>query len=125
MSSTAEIAQKLVAHCEAQTEAEGLKELYHPEAVSVEAMGPPGMDLEIKGVEAIQGKHDWWNANFEVHGGAIEGPYVNGDNFSVIFEIDATDKTSGQRMQMKEVALYQVADGKIVREEFQMKPMGG
>ncbi len=125
MSSTADIARKLVAHCEAQTEAQGLQELYHPEAVSVEAMGPPGMDLEMKGVEAIQGKHDWWNSNFDVHGVQIDGPYVNGDSFSVIFEIDATDKSLDQRMQMKEVALYHVADGKIVREEFQMKPMDG
>ena len=117
------IAAKLVEHCQNQTEAEGLDTLYHPDAESVEAMGPPGMDLVAKGVDAIKGKHAWWNENFEVHGGDIDGPYVNGDSFSVIFEIDATEKNSGQRTQMKEVALYHVKDGKIVREEFQMKPM--
>ncbi len=120
---TQDIAAKLVEHCQNQTEAEGLDTLYHPDAESVEAMGPPGMDLVSKGIDAIKGKHAWWNENFEVHGGDIDGPYVNGDSFSVIFEIDATEKNSGQRTQMKEVALYHVKDGKIVREEFQMKPM--
>ena len=125
MPNTAEIAQQLVAHCQAHTEAQGLQELYHPEAVSVEAMGPPGMDLEMTGLEAIQGKHEWWAANFEEHEVTVDGPYVNGNNFSVVFEMDVTEKSSGNRMQMKEVALYSVADGKIVREEFQMKPMEG
>lgn len=123
MTTTAEIAKKLVAHCEAHTEKQGLDELYHRDAVSVEPMVPEGMDPVSKGVEAIKGKHDWWNSAMEVHDVSVDGPYVNGDRFSVIFGIDATDRNSGQRMQMKEVALYEVADGKIVREEFQMRPM--
>lgn len=123
MTTTAEIAKKLVAHCEAHTEKEGLETLYHPDAVSVEPMAPEGMDPVSKGVAAIKGKHDWWNAAMEVHDVSVDGPYVNGDRFSVIFGIDATDRKSGQRMQMKEVALYEVADGRIVREEFHMAPM--
>lgn len=122
---TEEIAKKLVAHCEAHTEKQGLDELYHADAESVEAMTPAGMDPVTRGLDGIRGKHDWWNGAMEVHGGSIDGPYVNGERFSVIFEIDATDKSSGQRMQMKEVALYEVKDGKIVREEFHMKPMQG
>ena len=31
---------------------------------------------------------------------------------------DLTNKQSGQRFQMEEVAVYQVSGGKIVREEF-------
>jgi ketosteroid isomerase-like protein len=125
MPTTTEIAQKLVSHCQNHTEAEGLDSLYATDAVSVEAMGPPGMDLVTKGVDGIKGKHAWWNESFEVHGGDIDGPYINGDTFSVIFEIDATEKASGQRMQMREVAIYHVADGKIVKEEFLAKPMDG
>ncbi|MEL6170062.1 MAG: nuclear transport factor 2 family protein [Pseudomonadota bacterium] len=124
MPSTLEIGQKLVEHCQTQTEREALNTLYHPDAVSVEAHVPEGMDPVTTGIDGIHGKHDWWDANFEVHGGSVDGPYVNGDVFSVIFEIDATEKATGQRMPMKEVALYHVKDGKIVREEFQMKPMG-
>jgi ketosteroid isomerase-like protein len=32
--------------------------------------------------------------------------------------MDVTNKESGQRVQMREVGIYQVKDGKIVREEF-------
>ena len=39
-------------------------------------------------------------------------------DYEVIFEIDATEKASGNRTQMKEVAVYHVTDGKISREEF-------
>ena len=36
----------------------------------------------------------------------------------VRFKYDVTNKPSGRRMIMDELALYQVKDGKIVREEF-------
>jgi ketosteroid isomerase-like protein len=32
--------------------------------------------------------------------------------------MDTTDKATGQRSQGREVAVYHVKDGKIVREEF-------
>lgn len=121
---TQEIAQQLCEHCKNGTESQGLKELYHPDATSTEAMGPPGMDLTTTGVAGIQGKHDWWANAFEVHEVKMEGPFINGDQFSVIFEMDTTEKASGDRWQGKEVALYEVEDGKIVRESFMMMPMG-
>ncbi|MEM9343059.1 MAG: nuclear transport factor 2 family protein [Pseudomonadota bacterium] len=122
---TKEVAEALVAHCRNGTEAEGLATLYSPQAVSEEAPGSPGAENgPAEGVEAIKGKHQWWDENFEVHGAEVDGPYVHGDMFAVNFGIDATEKASGQRWQMKEVGLYHVADGKIVREQFFMAPMG-
>lgn len=120
---TQEIAQKLCDHCRNHTEAEGLKTLYAEDAVSVEPMAMPDMDPVSKGVAAIQAKHDWWGENFEVHDASLEGPFVNGDRFSVIFEMDVTEKASGNRWKGREVALYEVADGKIVRESFFAAPM--
>ena len=98
--------------------------MYSETAVSVEPMAPEGQSPVTEGLEGIRGKHEWWSNNFEVHGATLEGPFVNGDKFSVIFEIDATDKTSGQRWKAKEVALYEVENGKIARETFFMMPMG-
>lgn len=121
--STQDIAQKLVQHCRNHTEAEGLKELYAEDAVSIEPMAPEGQSTVTQGRAGIQGKHDWWNANFEVHSADLEGPFVNGDSFSVIFDIDATDTSSGQRWKAKEVALYETDGKKIVRETFFMAPM--
>jgi hypothetical protein len=121
---TQEIANKLCEHCSNHTEAEGLKTLYAENAVSIEPMAPEGMDPVSKGRAAIQGKHDWWNSNMTVHSMDLEGPFINGDKFSVIFNIDATDKNSGKRWKAKEVALYEVEKGKIARESFFMAPMG-
>jgi len=121
---TNEIAAKLVEHCKNGTEAEGLKTLYAPDAQSIEPMAPEGMDPVSSGVEAIQGKHDWWNGAFEVHDVKMEGPFVNADKFTVIFEMDCTEKSSGNRWQAKEIALYEVEGGKISRETFMMQPMG-
>ncbi len=115
---TKQIADKLVEHCRNHTEAQALDELYATDAVSVEAAVPPGMDREAKGVDAIKGKHEWWNSNFEVHGGTTSDPMLHGDRFAVIFDVDATNKESGERTQMHEVGLYHVDGGKIVREEF-------
>ncbi|MBT8419018.1 MAG: nuclear transport factor 2 family protein [Silicimonas sp.] len=121
--STQDIAQKLVQHCQNHTEAQGLQELYAEDAVSIEPMAPEGMDPISNGREAIKAKHEWWNSNFDVHGMNVEGPFVNGSNFSVMFEIDATDKSSGDRWKSKEVALYETDGEKIVRESFFMAPM--
>lgn len=115
-----DIATKLKTHCENRTEAEGLKSLYARDAVSVEAASPPGMpSAQMKGVEAIQGKHDWWFGAHTVHSAGVEGPFLHGkDRFGLIFSMNVTEKESKRRMQMKELGLYEVKDGKIVREEF-------
>lgn len=113
------IADKLVTYCREGKEAQGLQELYSPDAVSVEATPMEGGSAESAGLEAIKGKHDWWFNAHEVHSSKVEGPFFHGpDRFGVIFEMDVTNKESKQRMQMRELGVYTVKDGKIVREEF-------
>ncbi|MEL6688411.1 MAG: nuclear transport factor 2 family protein [Pseudomonadota bacterium] len=116
----------LVAHCEAHTEGEALDTLYHPDCVSVEALpGPNGR--EAVGIEAIKAKHDWWYNAFEEHSSSASEPFFHApDRFSVIFDMDVTEKESGQRMQMREVGLYTVDEaGLIIREEFFYAPFEG
>lgn len=119
-------AKQLTAYCQTNEEEKGLNELYANDCVSVEALDMPGgpMGREAKGLEAIRAKHDWWFANNEVHSSTAEGPYLHGeDTFSIIFDMDVTDKNSGQRMQMKEVGLYTVnAEGQVMREAFFYPP---
>ena len=76
------------------------------------------MPAEQEGIESIKGKNQWWMENHEVHGVSIRGPYVGDGAFSVFFELDVTPKMTGQRGQMKEMALYTVEGDKITREEF-------
>ncbi len=113
------VAEKLVAYCQANNEAKGLEELYAPDAVSVEALEMPGAGRDAVGIDAIRGKHDWWNSAFEAHETSAEGPFLCGDDrFAVIFSMDVTEKATGDRQKSQEVGIYTVKDGKIVREEF-------
>ena len=120
------VADKMVHNCKTQNETEGLATLYAADAVSVEMAPMPGERSAVtEGLEGIKGKHAWWDENFEVHNADVDGPYLHGDDsFAVIFGIDATEKASGQRWKMKEVAIYTLGgDGKIVKEAFYGTPM--
>jgi ketosteroid isomerase-like protein len=116
--STAEIAKRYFDLVKDHKHDECLTELFSKDAVSVEAMTPPGGDATAKGIEAIRGKGKWWVDNHTVHKAEHFGPYPNGDRFAVRFVYDITNKPSGKRMTMDEVGLFTVENGKIVREEF-------
>lgn len=115
---TQEVAQKLVDLCSAGKFMEAVQSLYGDDIVSVEALAMPGASREMTGLEAVIGKAKWWEAEHEVHSSTVEGPLVAGSHFCVRFTIDVTAKTSGRRIKMDELAVYEVKDGKIVREEF-------
>lgn len=122
-----QVAHALAAHCRAGTERQALEELYAEEAVSVEA-ADQGQGRETVGKAGISGKHDWWDANFEVHEGEVLGPFPHPaigdapDRFALIFRLKATFKQTGEVSEMEEVGLYTVAAGRIVREEFFYAP---
>lgn len=114
-----DVAEKLVRYCNEHKEAQGLKELYAADAVSIEAAAPPGGSRKTEGVAGIKGKHDWWFGAHTVHASRAEGPFLHGRNrFAVIFSMDVTNKESGQRVKMQEVGVYTVRGGKITKEEF-------
>ena len=115
-----EIGERLVNHCKNGTEAELQNTLYADNAVSVEAMPNPETGTAIvEGIEGIRGKHAWWNETMEAVKMNVHGPYPHGDSkFAVIFNGEAKTKADGKAFPIDEVAVYTVADGKIVREEF-------
>jgi ketosteroid isomerase-like protein len=56
---------------------------------------------------------------FEVLGSEVSDPYPHGDDrFAVRFRVKAKSKETGEVSEMDEIAVYHVADGRIVREEF-------
>ena len=113
------VAHQLVTLCRQGKDNEALETLYKSDAVSVEAADAGVGSRVTEGMDGIRGKHEWWANNFVVHDLAVSDPMPHGsDRFAVIFEMDTTHKESGQRTQMKEVAIYTVDDGKISREEF-------
>ena len=115
---TEEVANKLVELCRKGKFREAMESLYAKDIVSVEAHEMENMPAEMRGLDQVRGKTDWWEQNMEVHNAKIGGPFVARDKFVVQFDIDVTEKTSKKRMQMSEAGIYTVKDGKISREEF-------
>lgn len=114
-------AEALVEGCRTGRTRENIRRLYAPDAVSVEAYeGGGGMGREVRGHDAIEQKHDWWDANFEEIETETRGPFLHGDDrFSAYFELKTRHKESGEVQQMAETGTYHVdADGRIMREEF-------
>ena len=113
-----DIANELVAGCREDRARANLDKLYAPDAVSVEPTDMGG-GRESRGLAAIRGKHDWWEANFDVPVLTVEGPFLHGDDrFAVVFDMETVNKANGERRKDREVGIYHVTGGKIVREEF-------
>ena len=115
---TEEVAKKLVELCEKGEYEEAINTLYDKDIVSVEPRPMGDMPAEAKGFDAVAAKTKWWIENHEVHSVKVAGPFVARDTFVVRFDIDVTDKKSGQRFQGSEVGIYKAKNGKVVREEF-------
>jgi hypothetical protein len=115
---TQDVADELVELCSEGKFSEAIEALYSDDIVSMEASAPPGGSRESKGIAAVKGKAQWWAENHEVHGCEVDGPLVAGSHFTVTFSLDVTFKPQNKRFTMEEVAVYKVADGKIVYEEF-------
>ena len=113
--STADIAKSFTDALKAGKYADAEK-LWSDDVVSIEAMDGPMK--EAKGRAAVHGKAEWWFANHDIHKFETAGPYVNGDQFTLRFSLDVTQKDSGNRVQMDEVGLYTVRNDKIVEERF-------
>jgi ketosteroid isomerase-like protein len=110
-----DIANDLVALCKAGKFDESGEKYWAEDVLSVEAGG----DMpESRGKGAARAKGEWWAGAHDVHSVDVEGPYINGDQFVVRFKMDMTVKESGQRMQMDEMGVYTIKDGKIVEERF-------
>jgi ketosteroid isomerase-like protein len=116
--STEEVAKKLVEYCRKSEWMKAIDDLYAKDIVSVEAQAMENMPAEMRGIDQVRGKTEWWEKNMEVHSAKVTGPFVARDTFVVQFDVDVTDKASKKRMQMSEVGIYTVKDGKVAREEF-------
>src|ERR1051325_7255488 len=116
--STDEVAKKLVELCRKGSWRDAVNSLYANDIVSVEPRPMEGMPAEMRGLDQVRGKTKWFLDAHEVHSSKISDPFVARDTFAVKFDIDVTDKASKKRMQMSELGVYKVKDGKVAREEF-------
>ena len=112
---TEDIAKNLVSWFNDGQEERCYQELYSPSSVSIE---PGGENPVSTGIEEVAKKGEWWRETYEMHSSSASSPIVADNWFSVRFEMDTTHKPSGQRSEMAEIGVFQVADGKIVKEQF-------
>jgi hypothetical protein len=115
---TEQVAKKVVELTRKQAWKEAVESLYGKDIVSVEARANETGSPETRGIDGIRGKVDWWIDAMQTNSLNVHGPFVAHDRFVVQYDIDVTDKQSKNRMQISEVGVYTVKDGKIVREEF-------
>lgn len=93
------------------------EELFSQDAQSIEPPGSPGLPT-VKGLDKIREKGEKFNAMVEeFHGGFIGEPIVAGKFIAMTMGLDVTMKGQG-RVQMDEIAMYKVEDGKVVSEQF-------
>ena len=92
-------------------------ELYAENCVSIEPQNATGLG-NVVGLHAIKEKGKRFNESVEeMHGGYTGQPIVAGNYFSLAMGLDATMKGMG-RIKMDEICVYEVKEGKIVKEQF-------
>src|SRR5450432_3200998 len=117
---TQEIANRLVELCQKGDFEAALTELFSDDATSIEPYSTPAFEKETKGIKAIREKGDKWNAMVkEVHGITVSDAIVAGNSFACSMRLNVTMKEGGP-MDMTELCVYKVKDGKIISEEFSM-----
>ena len=117
---TQEIANRLVELCRKGDFTSVQKDLFSNDAISIEPHATPAFEKETKGLQAIIEKGEKWNSMVqETHSITISDPLIATNSFAVTMRLNVTMKERGQ-MDMTELCVYQVKDGKVISEQFFM-----
>jgi hypothetical protein len=117
---TSEIANQLAEHCRKGQWEAAQKELYAQDSISIEPQASPDFEKETKGLSAIIQKGHKFDAMVEkMHGLTVSEPLVSGNVIAFTLTMDITMK-GHPRMNMAELCVYLVKDGKVVHEQFFM-----
>jgi hypothetical protein len=93
------------------------EELFADDAVSIEPAHTQGLQT-VQGKEAIKAKGVQFQEMVEeMYGGYANAPIVAGNHFTLTMGMDVKMKGM-ERSKMDEVCVYEVKDGKIVKEQF-------
>lgn len=118
--STQQIATRLADLCNKGEFETAQTELFADDAVSIERQATPQFPKETKGLKAILEKGHKWSAGIEtLHSCSASKPIVAGNAFALTLNMDVSFKGQG-RMQLQEICVYEVKDGKIASEQFFM-----
>lgn len=114
---TEQIANQLVELCRVGKYEEAYQQLFDPQIVSQE---PEGSVLDkTVGMEALAQKGEQWNSMLEtVHSSEVSDPIVAENYFACTMKTVVTMKGAAEQSSMEEICVYEVRDGKIVKEQF-------
>lgn len=114
---TQDVANRLVELCRQGKFEDAVKELYGQNIVSIEPAGTPGPQ-EVSGLDKVIAKGmQFAKMTEEVHGMEVSDPLVTDTHFTCKMTIDITYKGM-PRSKESEICVYEVQDGKIVKEQF-------
>jgi ketosteroid isomerase-like protein len=117
---TKEIAKKLKKLCDKGDFEGAQRELFAKDAISIEPEASKDFEKETHGLPAIIEKGKKWTAMVkESHSIETSEPMIAGNTFAVTMRMDVTMKEGG-RMDITELCVYHVKDGKIISEQFFM-----
>jgi hypothetical protein len=95
------------------------EEYWASDVTSVEMMDlPGGISAVVRGIEAVREKARLWFGASRIEELKMEGPYVNGDQFTLLMDMVIVNRASGERRPFKEICLFTVRDGKIAEERY-------
>ena len=119
---TQEVANRLVSLCREGKYAEVYQELYHEDAWSIEPEG--GAWGTAKGMEAMKKKSEKFEEMVEeVFSSEISDPIAAENFFSCTMKSKVKMRGMDEPVNLDEVCVYEVVDGKVVKEQFFYTPV--
>ena len=114
---TEEVAVRLYELCSENKFGQAQQELFAEDAESIEPSHTMGIQT-VKGLDSIVEKgRQFQNSVEEMHDGWVNEPQVYGNYIAMQMGMDVTMKEYG-RSSMNELVVYEVKDGKIIKEQF-------
>lgn len=110
---TAAVANRLIDLCRIGNFIQAQEELYHTDIISIDPDGSRTI-----GAANMHAKEQRFLSNLDkVHHIGYSEPLIAGNYFTVILRMEIEIKNIGYK-EFEEICVYQVADGKIIFEQF-------
>ena len=112
-----QVADRLIGLCRQRQFEQAVRELYAPDVISVEPEGVS--DRIVQGLDQIHAKGEAFNSKVEkVNLSFISDPIVADNFFSCSMLMNINMKGMLMAIDMNEVCVFTVSDGKVIKEEF-------
>lgn len=110
------LAQRIIGITTANEE-EGIFDLYADHVESIEMNMPP-----MVGLDALRTKFEGWNNMVAEPEFVATNVWVDGNTIVIEWVGNVTLKATGKQAQLREIAIHEIEDGKIVRERYYYDP---